>query len=644
MKALVSWFGLLIVLVVFVAFNVLSGTLLTHGRADLTENKLYTLSQGTKSVLANLNDRVNLRFYFSKKLAAESAPGVVSYAQRVQELLEEYVANSGGKVTLEVADPEPFSETEDKAVQYGLKGVPANAGGEMLYFGLAGTGAGSAEDEAIAVFQPDKEDSLEYEVTKLVYNLSNPKKKVIGVLSSLPLDGDPMARMMNPRAKPQDPWVALEYLRQTFDVKVIPPGAQELESGLEVLVLVHPQNLSQEMLYSIDQFVLGGGKVVAFIDPYCALQQVQEDPQNPMKSMMADRSSSLGVLGDAWGIEMSMADIAADKDLALRIGGGQGQAPADSIVFLGFKKEKDGLYKTDFTTSQLKSLNLAFAGVLKKKDGATTTITPLIETTKNSMRVEKQKVQFQASPAELMESFHSSGEKLMIAARINGPVKTAFPEGKPKSAAASDAPTPLATPGSLTESKGPINVIVVADADMLADMLWVNVQNFFGQRIAQPMADNGAFLVNTVDNLSGSNDLISLRSRGRSLRPFDKVVELRKEAESKFRQKEKDLEAKLRDNDEKIMKLAGNPDENGMVIRTPEIEAELEKRKEERDQTRKELRKVKHDLQSEIDDLKWSLVWKVGFVVPILVLLIGIGVWMTRRAKMKTARENALAI
>lgn len=179
---------------------------------------------------------------------------------------------------------------------------------------------------------------------------------------------------------------------------------------------------------------------------------------------------------------------------------------------------------------------------------------------------------------------------------------------------------------------------------MLADMLWVNVQNFFGQRIAQPMADNGAFLVNTVDNLSGSNDLISLRSRGRSLRPFDKVVELRKEAESKFRQKEKDLEAKLRDNDEKIMKLAGNPDENGMVIRTPEIEAELEKRKEERDQTRKELRKVKHDLQSEIDDLKWSLVWKVGFVVPILVLLIGIGVWMTRRAKMKTARENALAI
>lgn len=643
MKALVSWFGLALVLVLFLAFNVLSGAMFTRGRVDLTENKLYTLSQGTKNVLANLNDPVNLRFYFSKKLAAAQAPGVVSYAQRVRELLEEYVANSRGKITLEVADPEPFSETEEKAAQYGLKGVPATAGGEMLYFGLAGTGAGSSEDQAIEFFQPDKEDSLEYEITKLVYNLSNPKKKVIGLLTSLPMDGDPMARMMNPRAAPKEPWVALEYLRQTFDVKVIPPAGETLDADLDVLVIVHPQNLTQGMLYSIDQFVLGGGKVVAFLDAYCALQQVQEDPQNPMKSMMADRSSSLGVLGDAWGIEMSKEDIAADRDLALQIGGAQGQRPAESIVFLGFKKEKDGLDKSDFTTSQLKTMNVAFAGILKKKEGATTTITPLIETTKNSMRVEKTKVQFQASPQELLESFHSSGEKLMIAARINGPAKTAFPDGKPAAVAPSpDAPPPTTTE-SLKESKGPINVIVVSDADMLADELWVRVQNFFGQRVAQPMADNGAFLVNVVDNLSGSNDLISLRSRGRSLRPFDKVVEMRREAEGKFRQKEKDLEAKLKDNDEKIAKLAGNPDQDGTVILTPEIQAELDKRREERKQTKSELRKVKHDLQSEIDDLKVSLVWKVGFIVPMIVLAIGIAVWWFRTNKMKTAREKALA-
>jgi ABC-type uncharacterized transport system involved in gliding motility auxiliary subunit len=363
-----------------------------------------------------------------------------------------------------------------------------------------------------------------------------------------------------------------------------------------------------------------------------------------MKSMMADRGSSLGVLGDAWGIEMSKDDIAADKDLALRVPSGQGQPPVDSVVFIGFKKEKEGLDKTDFTTSQLKSMNVAYAGILRKKDGATTTVTPLIETTTDSMRIEKSKVQFQSSPAELLESFHSSGEKLMLAARINGPAKTAFPEGKPKAATEpSDAPTPPPAADSLKESKGPINVVVVADADMLADGLWVSVQNFFNQRIAQPFADNGAFLVNVVDNLSGSNDLISLRSRGRSLRPFDKVVEIRREAESKYRQKEKDLEAKLRDTEEKISKLAGNPDQNGTVIRTPEIQAEIERFRDDRDQTRKELRKVKHDLQSEIDDLKTSLLWKVAFLVPLVVLAIGVAVWLVRKEKMKTARASALA-
>lgn len=639
MKAFVSWFGLALVAVVFLGFNVLTGALVTRGRVDLTTDKLYTLSQGTKNVLSNLQDPISLRFYFSKKIAADSAPGVMTYAQRVRELLEEYVAHSGGKITLEVADPEPYSEIEEKAVGYGLKGVPATASGEMLYFGLAGTSAGSSEDQAIEFFQPDKEDSLEYDVTKLVYNLSNPKKKVIGLLSSLPMDGDPMARLMNPRAR-QEPWVALEYLRQTFDVKVIPPTSDTLEKGLDVLVVVHPQNLTTAMLYSIDQYVLGGGKVIAFIDPYCASQQVRDDPQNPMASMMADRGSSLGVLGDAWGIEMSKDEIAADKDLALRVNSGNGQ-PIESIVFLGMRKDKEGLDKTDFVTSQLKTLNIGFGGILKKKDGATTTVTPIIQTTTNSMRIEKTKVQFQSSPQELLESFHSSGERLILAARISGPAKTAFPEGKPKPA--TDAPDTTAAEDSLKESKGPINVVVVADADMLSDDMWVRVQNFFGQRIAQPLADNGALLVNAVDNLSGSNDLISLRSRGRSQRPFDKVIDLRREAEGKFRQKEKDLEAKLKDIAERINKLQGNTDSDGALILTPEAQAEIEKFRDEQLATKAELRKVKHDLNADIESLKWSLVWKVVLLVPIVVLLAGIVVWVVRRNKMKTARAHALA-
>jgi len=639
-----SWGGLALVVVLFLAFNVLTGTTLTRGRLDLTENKLFTLSAGTKSVLAKVKDPISLRYYFSKKLAADQAPGVVSYAQRVRELLEEYVSHSGGKVKLEVADPEPYSEIEERAVQYGLKGVPASAGGEMLYFGLAGTSANSVEDQVIPFFQPDKEDSLEYDITKLVYNLSNPKKKTIGLITVLPMDGDPMARMMNPRARPQEPWVALEQLRQTFDVKIIPTSAQKLEDNLDVLVIVHPQNLPPNLLYSIDQFVLNGGNVVAFVDPYCMAQQIPEDPQNPMKAMTADRSSSLGVLGEAWGIELTKDDVAGDKDLALKVSGGQGQMPVDSVVYIGLRQDKDVLDKSDFTTAQLKSLYIGFAGVLRKKDGATTTITPLFQTTKNSMRIEKSKIQFQASAAELLESFVSGGEKMMLAARINGPAKTAFPGGKPSAPEeASDAPTPLVPPEQLLESKGPINVIVVADADMLADDMWVRIQNFLGQRIASPMADNGAFLVNAVDNMSGSNDLISLRSRGRSLRPFDVVADLRRDAEGKFRQKEKDLEAKLRDAEDKITKLQGNTEANGAVILSTEQLAEIEKFKDERLKTRTELRRVKHDLQKDIDSLKGKLVAAVGFLVPLVVLALGAIVWQVRRSKMKAARERALA-
>lgn len=644
MKTLMSWFGLFVVFVLFVAFNILAGSTLTTGHFDLTANKLYTLSDGTKNVLAKLDSPINLHFYFSKKVAGDqpSAAGLVSYAQRVRELLDQYAANSGGKLKLDVSDPEPFSETEDRAVQYGLKGVPASASNEMLYFGLAGTSASSSEDQAIEFFNPEKEESLEYDITKLVYNLSNPKKKSIGVITSLPMDGDPTARMMNPRAKPQDPWVALEQLRQTFDVKVIPPTSEKLEDNLDVLVLVHPQNLSNGMLYSIDQFVLRGGKVIAFIDPYCASQTVREDPQNPLSAMTADRSSSLGVLGDAWGIEMAKDDIAADKDLALRTGS-QGQ-PIDNIVFIGARKDKDALDKDDFTTSQLDHMYFAFAGILKKKDGATTTVTPLVETTKNSMRIPKTKVQFQTSPTELLEGFQSSGEKLMLAARISGPVKTAFPEGQPKNATeGADAPAPMAPADSLKESKGPINVIVVADADMLADDMWVRVQNFFGQKVAQAHADNGAFLVNVVDNLSGSNDMISLRSRGRSMRPFDKVDDLRKSAESKFRQKEKDLEAKLRDTQEKLEKLQGNNDSKSALILTPEQVTERDKFFAERDKTRTELRRVKHDLQTDIDALKVTLMWSNGISIPLVVLIIGGIVWILRRNKMKEARENALA-
>jgi ABC-type uncharacterized transport system involved in gliding motility auxiliary subunit len=561
----------------------------------------------------------------------------------VRDLHDEYVSHAHGKLTLVVADPEPFTPTEEEATSAGLSGIPlpSSASGEMIYFGLAGSNS-TGQEEVIPFFSPEREESLEYDITKIVYNLAHPKKKVVGVITTLPMDGNPMARMMNPRAQPEDPWVVLDQLRDGFEVKMIQPTAEELDKDLDVLVIVHPQNLSNPLLYAIDQYVLGGGKVVAFIDPYCEAQEVHSDPQNPMAAMMADRSSSLGVLGDAWGIEMVKDQLAGDKDLALGVNMGNGQ-PVDYIVYLGLTKEKKSFDDKDFTTTDLQRVNLAFAGVLRAKEGATTTISPLMHTTKSSMQVPKSKIQFQTAPSELLSSFQSAGEEMMLAARITGPAKTAFPDGKPKSATDKpDAPTPLKPEESLKESKGPINVIVVSDVDMLTDRLWVQVQKLFGQRLTRKLADNGSLLVNAVDNLSGSNDLISLRSRGRSQRPFDKVVELRRDATAKFQQKQDDFEAKLRDTEKKLNDLQGNKDAGSALIMSPEQNEEIKRLRDEKSKTRKELRNVQLELNTDQQSLKNDLVLINGFSVPVLVLIAGVLVWYVRRGKMQTAREASL--
>lgn len=634
MKRFFSYSGLLVLAVLFIAVNVLSGAVVRGANVDLTANKLYTLSDGTKNILGNLEEPVRLRFYFSKSLANKAA-GISDFANRVRNLLTAYVAHSKGNLQLTVEDPEPFSETEDAAVAAGLKGVPATAAGDMFYFGLVGTST-TDQVETIPFFQENREEFLEYDITKLVYNLSHPKKKVLAILTALPIDGNPMARFTGGEAS--DPWFITEALRESFDVRILPATTEKLEPDVDVLMVVHPQKLAPRVQFAIDQYVLGGGKVLAFADPYCETMNVPQNPQNPLDAMMADRSSSLTPLLEAWGLEMPMEDLAADKDLALRVQG-QGGKPVDFVLFLGLRADKDVFSKDDSTTSELENVVMTTSGFLRKKEGASTTVSSLIHTTKSSMHVAKTRIQFGPNPAELLESFQSSGETQMLAARVNGPAKTAFPEGRPKAEGAEETPdaTPLVP---LSESKGPINVIVVADVDMLDDSRWVRVQNFFGQKMAVPTSDNAKFVLNCVENLSGSNDLISLRSRGRYTRPFDKVVELRREVEAKFSQKEKDLQAKLKDAETKISELQANKDGADALILSPEAQKEIERFRDDRDRTRKELRSVKYELGKDIDALKQKLVALNVGLVPLLVGLAGMWVWRRRAAKMREAREN----
>ncbi len=336
---------------------------------------------------------------------------------------------------------------------------------------------------------------------------------------------------------------------------------------------------------------------------------------------------------------MSPEELAGDRDAALRVNF-QNQA-VDYLVYLGLRRQRDdktdakgGISNTDFVTSQLDTMNMATVGILKKKDGATETVTPLLETTPNSMRVQKSQIQFGPDPKRLLESFVSGKEKLMLAARVNGPAKTAYPDGKPKPPDSKDATPPPADDGTqLKESKEPINVIVVADADMLQDQFWTRTQNFFGQHIAVPTAGNADFVVNALDNLTGSNDLISLRSRGRFNRPFDRVVEIRKQAETSFHQKEKELEDKLADTEKKINDMQSSKDSKSAMILSPEQQKAIEGFRDEKVKTRKELRKVKHEMQKDIESLGTTLKFVNIGLMPLLVIVAAIGAAALRSSR-----------
>ncbi|MED6335198.1 MAG: Gldg family protein [Planctomycetota bacterium] len=625
-KQRISLAGLAVALVLFFAVNMASGALLRGARLDLTENGLYTLSEGTENILATMDEEVTLRFYFSRGLATDY-PDLKRYAQRVVELLEEYTSRAGTRLRLFVSDPEPFSEEEDRAVAYGMQGVPVNAAGELLYFGLSGTNS-TDEEEVIPFFQVGREEFLEYDLTKLIYNLAFPEKKVVGLLSTLPVEGGPF-NPMNPQAIPE-PWLIVDQIRQAFEVRTLQATATEIPAEVDILMLVHPQGLSPQLLYSIDQFVLGGGRLLAFVDPHCEVQQVPQDPNNQLAALTADRTSDLGPLLAAWGVELADQKIVGDRLNAQRVV--MGNQPIEYVAWLHLGEgEVNG---DDPVTSNLtKEINMATVGALRALPDASTSFTPIIDTSSESMEIDRMQVALQPNPTSLLESFLPGGSPLTVAARVSGPTTSAYPDGPPES---EDAPAEeeAVTPHRAASERD-INVVLIADADMLEDRWWVNVQNFFGNRIAIPSANNADLVINVLDNLSGSNDLISLRSRARFNRPFDRVAEIRRVAEDRFRNKEQELEQRLRETEEKINELQSQK-EGGVsaIILSPEQQAEIEAFRAERLGTRKELRDVKHQLKKDIERLGSQLKLLNIFVLPLaLPALIALLAMMRSRAR-----------
>lgn len=619
---LMSTTGILIALVLLLAVNILANIIFKSARIDLTEDNLYTLSDGTKNIITNFEEPVTLHFYFSEKLASK-IPALMNYGNRVRELLEEYASNSKGNVQLIVSDPEPFSDAEDQAVQHGLQGVPIDNAGSTAYFGLVGTNS-TDDKEIIPFFQQDKEAALEYDITRLVYKLGNTKKAVVGLLSTLPIEGEAPANPMM-MGQPSNEWMIVNQLKQLFDVRSLSKDVEKIPASVAVLMLVHPKGLSDKTLFAIDQFVLGGGRALVFTDPHAENEQIAPDPNNPMAAATASKSSDLKKLFDAWGLEMVPGKLAGDITTAARVTINQGMRPQNVEYVVWLQLQQDNVSSKDFVTSELKQITMATAGYLqpKVKDGTNTEFTPLLETSEKAMAIATSSVQFRPDPFGLINSYQPGNKKLTLAARITGSVKSAFPGGLPDSKQGE----------WLKESQEAINVIVVADTDMLEDRFWVNVQNFFGQRVAIPRANNGALVINAIENLSGSNDLISLRSRGNFSRPFEKVKEIQREAEKNFRAREKQLQAKLRDTERKISELQRQKGGDNQTILSPEQKREIEQFREEQVKTRKDLRNVQHELRKNIESLGSVLKFVNTALIPILIIIFAIGLGMYRHKR-----------
>ena len=617
--------GLAVAVVLFFAVNVLSHVAFRSARVDLTEQRLYTLTEGSRNILQGLDEPVTLRLYLSKKLAVE-LPGIQGYTNRVLELVQEYEQAAAGNLILHVIDPEPFSEEEDRAVGYGLRGVPLDAGNTQFYFGLVGTNA-TDDQELIPFFQQSREEFLEYDLTKLVYRLGNPKQKIVGLLSTLPLDGGPQMPFAQAPGG-SAPWMIMDSIRELMEVKVLDKAVTEIPEAVDVLMVVHPKQLGEPTLYAIDQFVLRGGRAVVFVDPHSEADRVLPNPQNPM-GMQAPRNSDLGRVFDAWGIELVDEKVVGDLPLAKKVNF-QKQSRmmvADYPVWIDLTPRQ--LNAEDVVTAKLPNLTMASAGVLRKKEGSETEWTPLVETDDQAMQIEAARLRMMPDVEGLLRDYRPEGEPLTLAARLTGKVKTAFPDGKPEATDADPPGNPGADkaskqPPHLAESTDPINVIVAADTDMLQDRFWVQVQNFLGQRIGIPTSANNDFVTNALDNLTGSHDLISVRNRGSFSRPFTLVRAIQQEAEMQFRQKEQALQQRLKETERKIQELQSRKEDQTTVILSTEQEAALDGFRQELVATRKELRNVQHELQKNIESLENVVKFLNIGLMPLVIAVGGV--------------------
>ncbi|MCX7685610.1 MAG: Gldg family protein [Acetobacteraceae bacterium] len=616
--------GLAAAVALAVGVNMLVARFAPHARLDLTEQRLYTLSDGTRQIVGGLTDPVTLRLFYSRRLGA-TIPAYGAFAERVRAMLDEYVAISGGKIRLELFDPEPFSEAEDRALGYGLQGVPVDQSGEQVYFGLVGLNL-LDDERSIPFFQLERERFLEADLTRLIYELSNPRRPVLGILTSLPLSGDPRAMMMRIPGAGQ-PFVVATQLRQFFTVREIAADARAIDPEIQVLLVAHPPELPEPTLYAIDQFVMRGGRLMVLTDPHSDGQAFRPAAGG------GDTSSNLDRLLNAWGIETPRGQVIGDLSGAWRVRA----SPQDRVQAVDyvawFTLGREAINRDDPPVAQLESVTFASAGEVRLREGAAVEMVPLVLSSDRSAPIPVERVRQNPEPARILAEFRPDGQRRVLLARFRGVLDSAFPLGPPE-----DPDRPADLPAHLARSSGPANLVVGNDADILEDRFWVRVQDFFGQQVATPFSGNGALVLNLLEALAGGDALIGLRSRGEALRPFTLVERMRRDAEAQFRQRERALAERLQATEQRLRELRQGGGQQAQAAITAETQAEIDRARQEILRTRAELRAVQRALRQDIEALEtWLRIANIA-AVPALLVVLAVLIGLARARRRAAAR------
>jgi ABC-type uncharacterized transport system involved in gliding motility auxiliary subunit len=619
--------GVAAMALILIAFNVISSAVKV--RADLTREKAYTLSAGTKAILQKLDTPVKIRFYCTQsETATPETVYLRDYAKRVEDLLAEYKQVAGGKITIEKYNPQPDSDAEDSARLDGLEGGQLS-NGEKFYLGLAVSVLDAKE--AIPFLSPEREKLLEYDLSRAISRVVTPEKPVIGIMSPLPVFGAPSSPMMMQMGRRgQEPWTIVTELKNDFTVRRVEMSADKIDDDIKVLLVIHPREITDQAQYAIDQFILRGGKLIAFLDPLPLMDSREE---NPMFGSMPNHGSSLDKLLKAWGIQFDTAKVVADLNFMMQLRGRGGQ-PDNAPAFLSLTA--DGINENDIVTSQIDNIWLPFAGAFTGTPVQGLKETVLLKSSANSQLVDGMMANL--SGENIVKEFKPSGTSYALAIRLSGKFKTAFPDGKPEEKKdegkkPEDKAAETKADNSLKESKEESTVILVGDADMLSDQFTLRqMQTPFGN-FASAMNGNLNFAQNAVEQLTGDNNLIAVRSRATQNHPFTVVKKMQAQAEEAYQNKIKELEDSLADTRQRVNELQQNKRGNQRFILSPEQQAELEKFRKKEAEVNIQLKDERKKLRRDIDSLENRLKWLNIAAMPVVVSLSGLGLAFYKRKR-----------